>query len=601
MKKPKTDFTFRRLSPDAVKMLRETERRTNFIYTLVLMAVDLGIILHALFHGHSAFIRALSNLPVFLTTAAIIVNIILRKRTLPVIKYINFAVMLIAVLVLCLEQDTLYILLFVFPIFISVFYFNPRYTVITSAVSWVMLQIVLFNGISLNAAKVDELSYSDVPSLISDAFDFSKINELSLWEYRITSLIIISVIMGVCVYVSFSGRRFYQKQAELIRKNASTQMELNLAQGIQKGILAGNFPDTKCCGVYADMTPADEVGGDFYDWFPVDETHLAIAVGDVSGHGIPAAMFMALTKTLIKVYAQGKFSPEKVLERTNRYLVRSNPEKFFVTAWLGVLDLSTGSLSYANAGHNYPVIIRGNSDPEFFKTKPNFVLGRKRLVKYMEHRVKLTPGDKLVLYTDGVTEAKSPEGLFFEDDRLLSVLKAAKNMNQIQIVKAVRESLDEFEHGTDHYDDATILALYYKAKHTPPAPQSKVFLLNKNTFDDALDYIKGCCVKAGCDDMTVNSITVSSSEILANIDSYAYEDGGDVEIFSKCIRRRMIVEFKDSGRAFNPLLVSEPDTTLKLSERKPGGLGVFIVKKLMTDVSYEYRDGHNILRIEKEF
>ncbi|MEE1006330.1 MAG: hypothetical protein U0L66_03955, partial [Acutalibacteraceae bacterium] len=190
MKKTKNHFTFRRLSQDAVKMLRETESRTNFIYTLVLIAVDIGVMLHALFHGHSAFIRALSNLPVFLVTAVIIVNIAQRKRTLPFIKYINFAVMLIAVLVLCLEQDTLYILSFVFPIFISVFYFNPRYTIITSAVSWVMLQIVLFNGISLNAAKVDELTYSDVSSLISDAFDFSKTNELSLWEYRITSLII---------------------------------------------------------------------------------------------------------------------------------------------------------------------------------------------------------------------------------------------------------------------------------------------------------------------------------------------------------------------------------------------------------------------------
>lgn len=600
MKKAKTNFTFKTLSPDTVKMLRENERRMNFIYTIVLIAVDLGLVLHALLH-YSMFIRTVSNLPILLVTAAVIVNLVLRKRTMPFVKYISMAALMITVLLMCLEHEALFLMLFILPPFISVFYYNPRYTVITSALSWIFLLIVLFNSVSLSAGEVNELTYSDIPVLLSNALDFSRIAELTSWEYRIISLIVIAVVMCVGVYLCFSGRRFYQRQAELIRKNASTQMELNVAQGIQKGILDDAFPDTESYGIYADMTPAAEVGGDFYDWFSVDETHLAIVIGDVSGHGMPAAMFMALTKTLIKVYTQAKYSPDKVLEHTNRYLVGSNPERFFVTGWIGVLDLTTGSLSYANAGHNYPVIIRKDGETAFLKAKPNFVLGRKRLVKYMEHRVKLLSGDKLLLYTDGVTETKSPDGSFFEDERLLSILETAKTQDQKQLVQTIRKSLDAFENGADHYDDATILALSFKANFTPPAPIRKVFELNQETFDDALAFIAERCNEAGCDDVTLNHITVSSSEILANIDSYAYEDGGEVEIASKCIDRRMIIEFRDTGIAFNPLLVSEPDTTLALSERSPGGLGIFIVKKLMTDVRYEYRDGHNILRIEKEF
>ncbi len=171
------------------------------------------------------------------------------------------------------------------------------------------------------------------------------------------------------------------------------------------------------------MTPAAQVGGDFYDFFLIDETHLAIVVGDVSGHGMAAAMFMTLAKTLIKVYAQSHGATDKVLEQTNRYLLRSNPQRFFVTCWFGILDLTDGRLTYSNAGHNYPVLIRAGAEPDFLRAKPNFVLGRKKLIRYKENRIKLCPGDKLLLYTDGVTEAQAPDESFFGDERLLRVVR----------------------------------------------------------------------------------------------------------------------------------------------------------------------------------
>lgn len=597
----KFEFPFFRHLSDTGKTLAENEMRMNTIFMFVLISFDFGLIMHCFLHVHTPFFLVISVLPIVFISAAILMNILLRKKPRRYIKYINFAAALFGILVPCMEQDMLSLLLFIFPPFISIFYFNPRFSIITSAVSWSLLQIVLFNSISLQGGEINHLSFDDVFDLLVSMFNFSMITRLPSWEYRIMALMIIGFVLTVGVFLSFNGRRFYQKQAELISKNASTQMELNMAQGIQKGILAGSFPDTECYGVFADMTPAAEVGGDFYDWFPVDETHLAIVIGDVSGHGMPAAMFMALTKTLIKVYAQSKYSPDKVLERTNRYLLQSNPEKFFVTGWIGVLDLTTGILTYANAGHHYPVILRKDADPELLEATPGFVLGRKRLVHYFENRVSLSPGDKLLLYTDGVTEAKSPDGAFFENERLMAVLKTANDADHKQLVQTVRKRLDAFENGGEHYDDATMLALSFKKHYTPSAPDSRVFTLNKETFNDVIRYIVERCEEAGCNEMAVNQITVASSEILANIDSYAYENGGSVEILSKCLDRRMMISFVDSGKAFNPLSVIEPDTALKLSERRPGGLGIFIVKKLMTDVSYEYSGGHNKFTIEKEF
>ena len=174
--------------------------------------------------------------------------------------------------------------------------------------------------------------------VVINAFNFSDEIVTAVFDKRRSFLLIVPAAMViVSVYLSVNSRNFTIRQGELMEKNLSTETELNVARNIQEGILSADFPDNASYAVYADMTTATEVGGDFYDYFLTDESHLAIVIGDVSGHGMAAAMFMTLSKTLIKVYAQAHDSPDKVFEHTNRYLLQSNPAKFFVTAGLGFL------------------------------------------------------------------------------------------------------------------------------------------------------------------------------------------------------------------------------------------------------------------------
>ena len=580
-------------------LLRSAEQRINFIYLMLMIAFESAILLYVLLNDwddarYYFGIRAgIALLP------GIIINIIFRKKSYPWIKYVNNLLIIIALFFLCGFNDSSALLFILLP-FINSFYLRPRFTIISGIVC-VFMMYICFMSIAENMYGEDGQIIYNFFTITRTAFDFTNEAVITILQNRSFLIITAVALVVVSVYLSFNSRSFTIKQGELMNKNLSTEAELNVAQNIQMGILSKDFPDNESYGVYADMTTATEVGGDFYDYFLVDETHLAIVIGDVSGHGMPAAMFMTLAKTLIKVYAQAHYFSDKVFEHTNRYLQQSNPEKFFVTSWLGIIDLTTGVLSFSNAGHNYPVIIRKDGKTEFLNEKPNFVLGRKRLVRYMENRTKLNPGDKLVLYTDGVTEAQTADEKFFGDDRLLEVIGANKEQNQKDLVISVRKAVDEFENGEAHHDDVTILALSYKDHLQVTPPDSKTFFLTKETFDSVTDYICERCSEAGCGEQDVSKVSIATSEILANIESYAYENGGELEILTKCRDRRMTIVFKDNGKAFNPLLVQEPDITLPLSERTPGGLGIFIVKKLMSDTSYAYIGGHNVLTLEMDF
>ena len=529
----------------------------------------------------------------------IIINIIFRKQAYPWIKYLNNVVMVITIAVLCGYSDDVAPLLLLIP-FINSFYFRPVFTLVTGLVCLLMMYITIMS-IMLPYYNI-EGNFEFNPILaITSAFDFTDETQRMVFSGKSFLMVAGAALVIMSVYLSFNSRRFTIRQGELMQKNLTTETELKVAKDIQEGILSADFPDNDSYAVYANMTAATEVGGDFYDYFPIDETHLAVVIGDVSGHGMAAAMFMTLSKTLIQVYARMNNATDKTFELTNRYLQSSNPAKFFVTSWIGILDLTTGTLSYTNAGHNYPVLIRKGCEPGFLSDKPNFVLGRRRLVRYREKRTKLKPGDKLVLYTDGVTEAQDAAEEFFGDDRLLSVIAREKEHDQQEIVTAIRQAVNDFENGKDHYDDATILTLSFKDYLHVEPPESKQFYLTTETFDSVTQYVTEKCAEAGCDDETVGKLEIATSEILANIESYAYENGGELEILTKSRDRRMTIIFKDRGKPFNPLLVQEPDVNMPLTERKPGGLGVFIVKKLVSETSYTYENGQNILTIEMDY
>lgn len=529
----------------------------------------------------------------------IVINAVFKNKCYPWIKYVNNIVMIFSIFTLLGYSDYITFLFLLVP-FINSFYFRPRFTALTGIICLIMTYIGLMSAMTDLYNDNGEMEIN-LFNILFSPFDLSDIDRFTLFEGRSFLLIVSVALIIVSICLALSGRMFTLRQAELIQKNLSTEAELNVAKDIQEGFLSKDFPDNESYSVYADMSTAAEVGGDFYDYFLTDESHLALVIGDVSGHGMAAAMFMTLSKTLIKVYAQAHNSTDKVFELTNRYLQQSNPAKFFVTGWIGIVDLTTGVLTYTNAGHNFPVIIRKGKKPEFLRSKPNFVLGRRRLINYKENRMKLRPGDKIILYTDGVTEAQAPDESFFGDDRLIEVIDSAKDKKEKEIVLSIRNAMNEFENKNEHQDDATVIAVSLKDYLNVTPFDSKKFFLNVESFDNVTEYIAAQCEKAGCDEATISQITIASSEVLANIDSYVYENGGEIEVLTKCGDRKMTVIFKDKGKPFNPLLVQEPDTTLPLSKRKPGGLGIFIVKKLMSDTEYAFISGQNVLKLEKEF
>ena len=240
--------------------------------------------------------------------------------------------------------------------------------------------------------------------------------------------------------------------------------ELSVATHIQATMLPcifPAFPNRREFDIYATMTPAKEVGGDFYDFFLVDDDHLAVVIADVSGKGVPAALFMVIAKTLIKDHTQSGKPPEEVFTEVNRQLCEANDENLFVTAWMGVLEISTGKLVYVNAGHNPPVIGRKNGETEFLRSRPGFVLAGLDFTKYRAGSLELMPGDLLYLYTDGVTEAMNTAQELYGEERLKRTLDANVSAAPEEIFKAVKKDLDDFVADAPQFDDITMLAMRY--------------------------------------------------------------------------------------------------------------------------------------------
>ncbi|MDP1552356.1 MAG: SpoIIE family protein phosphatase [Methanobacteriaceae archaeon] len=238
--------------------------------------------------------------------------------------------------------------------------------------------------------------------------------------------------------------------------------ELNVAHKIQSDMLPRNFPERKEFEVYATNIPAKEVGGDFYDFFMIDKNRLAIVIGDVSGKGVPAALFMVIAKTLIKNHAQLGKSPAEIFNTVNYQLYDGNDENMFVTAWMGILEINTGKFTYVNAGHNPPLIKHGNKYYDWFKCRAGFVLGGMDNIKYTQNEITLDYGDRVCLYTDGITEAINSNEELFGDSRFLKIMNNTNNLSIKEIVSYVKGEIDSFVKDEEQFDDITMLIMEYK-------------------------------------------------------------------------------------------------------------------------------------------
>lgn len=241
--------------------------------------------------------------------------------------------------------------------------------------------------------------------------------------------------------------------------------ELSLATRIQAAMLPHvfpPFPDRAEIDIYASMNPAKEVGGDFYDFFFIDDDHLCMIIADVSGKGIPAALFMMASKIILQSCAMLGNSAADILTRTNEAICSKNPEEMFITVWLGILEISTGKLTAANAGHEYPVLRRANGVFELQKDRHGLVLGAMDGIKYRDYELQLHPGDKLFVYTDGVPEATDAENRLFGIERMLDALNEAPDETPKQLLRNIRIAVDSFVKEAEQFDDLTMLCMEYK-------------------------------------------------------------------------------------------------------------------------------------------
>ena len=256
-------------------------------------------------------------------------------------------------------------------------------------------------------------------------------------------------------------------QHDLEQENERIRSELAMASRIQSAMLPGifpAFPERKEFDIYASMDPVRGVGGDFFDFFFIDRDRLCLLIADVSGKGIPAALFMMASKIILADNAKSGKSPAQILQDTNEAICANNPEEMFVTVWLGILDISTGLLTTANAGHEYPALMHADGQFELFRDRHGLVVGGMPGVKYHEHSLQMYPGSKLFVYTDGVPEATDAENALFGTTRMLEALNAHANESPKQILHGVRQAVNEFVSDMEQFDDLTMMCLEYMPK-----------------------------------------------------------------------------------------------------------------------------------------
>ena len=252
---------------------------------------------------------------------------------------------------------------------------------------------------------------------------------------------------------------------EITAEKERINTELSMATQIQESMLPSIFPpypDRKEFDIYAAMDPAREVGGDFYDFFLVDENHLGIVIADVSGKGVPAALFMMISKTILQNCAMLGSPVSDVLTQTNESLCAENKMDMFVTAWIGILDLQTGKMACSSAGHEYPAVMSDSRTFELIRNKSGFVLGGFEGLRYQAYEITLKPGDKIFIYTDGVPEATNIHNELFGTDRMIDALNANSGGTPQEILAEVRRAVDDFVGEAEQFDDLTMLCLEYK-------------------------------------------------------------------------------------------------------------------------------------------
>jgi len=388
-------------------------------------------------------------------------------------------------------------------------------------------------------------------------------------------------------------------------QKASIESDLRIASNIQMGMLPEKFPtkaDRDDVQLYATLAPAKEVGGDLFDFYFRDEK-LFFCIGDVSGKGVPASLFMAVTRSTFRTVSAQESKPDRIVTTMNKTIADMNKTHMFVTLFVGVLDLPTGRLYYCNAGHNAPLLV--SADIKELPCDSNIAVGFRKKWKYSLQEAQLSTGTTLFLYTDGLNEAMNADKEQFEMERINEVaVRALANQQQEphELINQMIKAVHQFVGDAEQSDDMTMMAIQYIWQQTDLQTQSIVLPNNTQEVTRLNAFVEEVCKTVGFDEMVTMQIKVAVEEAVVNVMKYAYPQGkpGNVRIEAAHNDQRLKFTIIDSGKPFDPTIQSEVDTTLPAKKRSLGGLGIHIMRQNMDSINYERTDNLNVLTLRKK-
>jgi sigma-B regulation protein RsbU (phosphoserine phosphatase) len=377
--------------------------------------------------------------------------------------------------------------------------------------------------------------------------------------------------------------------------------ELNVGRDIQMGMMPVNFPhasDDNQFALHARLEAARELGGDFYDFFFLDESAICLCVGDVSGKGVPAALFMAITKTLIRSSAESSRSTADIISETSNTLAKGNANCMFVTLFMAICDIRSGEITYTNAGHNPPYVIKANGELLCLNKRHGLVGGVMEGVHYGEDTMTLQADDTLFLFTDGVTEAQNSDEELFAEDRLMACLQQHASEEVESLNNAVMLQLHDFENGAEQADDITMLSFRYKGQGIKVVNAHKSWL-NLTSTAEVNVWLDAFAEEHQLEPKVQQKINMVIDDMVMNIISYAFNGNEDkrIEVKLDLDESRLAVTLTDNGKPFNPFEQEVADVSLSIEDREIGGLGIHLCREMMDDTSYQRSDEQNIVTL----
>jgi serine phosphatase RsbU (regulator of sigma subunit)/anti-sigma regulatory factor (Ser/Thr protein kinase) len=390
---------------------------------------------------------------------------------------------------------------------------------------------------------------------------------------------------------------------ENIKSRSEVEAELNVAAEIQESMLPltfPSFPDHLEFQIHARLTPAKEIGGDFFEHGFVDDDHFFFTVGDVSGKGVPAALFMSAIKTLIRSGALQGESPAALLTRINQELSPDNPEMMFATVWLGIIDLRDGVVTFTNGGHNPPARVNA-SGVTWIEDVHGPMVGPIPGVEYEQTSLALAEGEMLVVFSDGVTEAMSPDGTLYGEQRLAELLDGRADQDADAVTGNVVDDVIAWEAGSERSDDVTVMVMRFLSARRAVSFELRMPVGGGVDLADAVaddvsaanGALAGFARENGFDDQGVQRAQVAVDDILTNIAAYS---GASAAVLRAWMDGdALTIEISDDGSPYDPLTTPIPDIEVAMEDREVGGLGIHLVRNLMDEVAYRHVGERNVI------